>query len=96
MGVGGKVAAADVPAGLLAEMGRCCNAQEVVLSCGTAVLGRWESGPGPGPRALLAAVEFGVGADAFELRVLDREPRDLAPAELEALRDRLATLKQRL
>jgi signal transduction histidine kinase len=94
MGVGGKAAAGDIPSGLLADVGRRCNAQEVVLSCGTAVLGRWEAAPGP--RFLVAGYEFGVGADAFELRVLDHGPRQLQPAELGALCAGLAELKGRL
>ena len=96
MGVGGKAAAGDVPSWLLADVGRLCNAQEVVLSCGTAVLGRWEAGPGPGPRFVVAGYEFGVGADAFELRVLDDRPRQLQRSEVEALRALLAELKRRL
>jgi PAS domain S-box-containing protein len=94
MGVGGKAAAGDIPSWLLADVGRHCNAQEVVLSCGTAVLGRWEAGPGP--RFLVAGYEFGVGADAFELRVLDERPRELRRDEVEALRALLAELKRRL
>ena len=96
MGVGGKAAAGDIPSWLLADVGRLCNAQEVVLSCGTAVLGRWEAGPGPGPRFVVAGYEFGVGADAFELRVLDDRPRQLQRSEVEALRALLAELKRRL
>ena len=94
MGVGGMARAGDVPAGLLEDLGQACHVQEVVLSCGTAVLGRWEAAPGP--RSLVAATEFGVGADAFELRLLDREPRQLSPAERAALSAGLATLKRGL
>ena len=65
-----------------------------MLSCGTAVRGRWDAGPGP--RFLVAGYEIGVGADAFELRVLDDRPRRLQPDELEALCGRLAELKRRL
>ena len=62
MADGGKAAASDIPSWLLPEVGRLCKAQEVVLSCGTAVLARWEAEPGP--RVLVAAEEFGIGPNA--------------------------------
>ncbi len=64
---------------LAADVARLCHASEAVLSCGTQRVAGWNAAPGP--RCLIAAQPFGVGADAYQLCLYDTHPRELTPLQ---------------
>src|SRR5690349_20246263 len=84
--------AADQLSWLVADVARLCGAKGAQISCGTTVLAR----AGEQAPAIIATEILGIGADSFELRLLDKTPRELTPAERGALRGLTAALRRAL